>query len=81
VAHSWVRVPAHPLKNKKSKGETKMREYKLSTSRENSYMIWVVNVAGVVCTTYMKSGLPQRNTLLTGAGNNIAKAKIAQLSV
>ncbi len=42
-------------------------------------MIWVADAAGVVCTTYMKNGQPQKNKLLTGAGNNIAMAKIAQL--
>ena len=42
-------------------------------------MIWATHVAGIVCTTYMKSGLPQRNKLLTDVGNNIVKAKIVQL--
>ena len=43
-------------------------------------MIWVANVAGIVCTTYMTNGQPQKNTLLTGVGNNIARVKTAQHS-
>lgn len=48
-----------------------MKQYKLSTVRGKQLYDMGVNVDGVVCTTYMKNGQPQKNTLLTGAGSNI----------